>query len=73
MDRTTEETLYAQANTRVWEIFPADTEEYSRYFCLSDWPNWEEHLHWLVDAPEDDIREWVVEGEHWETDEHGGE
>lgn len=31
-------------------------------FCLADWPEGEEHQHWLDNAPASEIADWVIAG-----------
>lgn len=31
-------------------------------FIFSDWPNWEEHLEWLLHATRKEILDWIEAG-----------
>ena len=39
----------------------ADVPELAEYddAIFADWPNWQEHLQWLIDAPVDHILDWA--------------
>ena len=52
--------LYRQTEARVTEMFPDDQE--AREFCLADWPEGDEHLIWLIEASDQEIRDWVAAG-----------
>ena len=46
----------ANARERISEMnFTADQEE----FIWSDWPNWGEHIAWLLVATRDQITSWI--------------
>ena len=54
-DSRTTEQLYVLAVQRVEDV-PALREIAD--FILTDWPNWREHLEWVLTAPVSDILAW---------------
>ncbi len=49
-------TSYEDAQRRVRSMgFSEDEQE----FIFSDWPNWDEHLEWVLTAPKHEIQNWI--------------
>lgn len=52
-DRT--DNLIDTAERRLYEMGLDDRQI---EFALADWPNWDEHLSWLITAPREEIIDW---------------
>ncbi len=50
-------TKYEQAEARISELFPHDDEAMG--ISLYDWKEGEEHLDWLINAPKEEIAQWI--------------
>ena len=49
-----------KARTRISEMeFTSEQEE----FIWADWPNWDEHIDWLLIANKQEIEEWIAAGQ----------
>lgn len=51
----TDQTKFIKTQERIEELsFSADQVE----FIFADWPNWEEHIDWLLTATREEIDNW---------------
>lgn len=57
----TDYTKHTNAQARIEELGFSDKQT---EFIFSDWPNWEEHLDWLLTASREEIVSWG-EAEDW--------